>query len=216
MQLGSARSVERHDRITAVDYRAHEGEPVQIGVFGTSLTSRARWPTQLSDLLTRCSRDGVSVTVTGLAGANSSGGLQLIAGTGGNNFDVVLIEYAINDADFLDGIALSTSLSNHRHMIDELRGVNPGISIILLATNPILGVQKLKRPRLKTYYAALSDLADEERVSFFDGASRWSGEDMRRQNLPDGLHPDPSIEAELYSRPLARMIAASVGLTCQF
>lgn len=216
MQLGSARSVERHDRVTAVDYRAHEGEPVQIGAFGTSLTSRARWPTQLSDLLTRCIRDGVSVTVTGLAGANSSRGLQLIDATGGINFDVVLIEYAINDADLLDGIALSKSLTNHRHMIAKLRRANPGISIILLATNPILGVQKLKRPRLKTYYSALAELADEERVSFFDGVSMWSGEDVSRQNLPDGLHPDPSIEGELYSRPLARMIAASVGLTCHF
>lgn len=215
MQFEPAKSVERNDRIIVVGFPAHETRSIRIGAHGTSLTRRALWTTQLGDRLTDCSPNGVSVTVTGLTGANSSQGLQAITAARVNGFDVVLIEYAINDADLLDGIALSESLTNHRHMISWLRKANPGISIILLATNPVRGIQKLKRPQLETYYTALADLADEESVSYFDGTSRWTGRYLTSQSLPDGLHPDPKVEAELYSRPLARMVAGSLGLSCR-
>ena len=82
-----------------------------------------------------------------------------------------------------------------------------------MATSPVTGWQRLKRPRLATYYDMLADVAAEVDVSLFDGAARWQP-GPAPDAFPDGLHPDPGIEAGLYAAPLKDLIAETVGLTC--
>lgn len=189
-------------------------ERLSIVVFGTSLTGRALWPGRLGAALRDCGFRGASVTVRARPGAGSAEALAMIANDGAEPRDLALIEFTVNDADLVDGVSRATSLANHRAMIAALRARHPGIAVLLMTTNPVAGVQRLKRPKLMAYGELYPQLAEEEGASLFDGTARWVSAPPWRQALPDGLHPDPEVEAAHYTRPLANLVARIFGRTC--
>lgn len=182
--------------------------------FGTSLTALALWPVELEARLAGCGFGAASVIVRARPGANSAEGLAMLGSEGAGPFHLALIEFAINDADMIDGVAQAASLQNHREIIHALRARHPGIAVVLLTTNPVTGLQRLKRPKLMAYGDLYVQLAAEEGVSLFDGTARWRNGDPGRDGLADGLHPDPALEARLYSRPLADTVARIFGRDC--
>lgn len=181
---------------------------------GTSLTARALWPARLQRALIACGLAAEPVTVMARPGAGSAAGPALVAAAGSGPYQLAFIEFAINDADLWDGVSLSESLANHRRIIGELRSRHPGIAVVMVTTNPVAGLQRLKRPRLMAYDDLYVRLAEEEDASLFDGAARWNGTARTRSALPDGLHPDPEAEAALYTEPLARLVAGIFGGAC--
>ncbi len=190
--------------------------PDQIAAvaFGTSLTARAFWPARLEAALAGCGFSSASVSVRALAGAGSPDGPAMVEAAGAGHFNLAFVEFAINDADLVDGVSLSDSLMNHRAMVRSLRFRHPGIAIVLVTTNPVAGLQRLKRPKLMAYDDLYAPLAAEEGVSLFDGTARWIAAGPPKGALPDGLHPDPEVEAALFTRPLAGTIARIFGRTC--
>lgn len=194
---------------------AVQADPARLSVvaFGTSLTRRALWPDRLAALLEECGFPDVAVTVRGEPGAGSAEGLAMIAGADVASHDLALIEFAVNDADIVDGVSRGTSLANHRAMIASLRERHPGIAVLLLTTNPVTGLHRLKRPRLMAYGDLYPRLAVEEGTSLFDGTARWA-EGVPAGALPDGLHPDPAVEAALYAPALAGIVARIFGRSC--
>ncbi len=188
-------------------------EPLAAVAFGTSLTERARWPATLGSGLARCGFRQVDVTVRARAGAGSAEGLALVGSEGPGPYHLALVEFAVNDADLLDGVSRQRSLDTTRAIVRAIRAHHPGIAVVLVTTNPVAGLQRLKRPRLMEYDDLYLRLAEEEGVSLFDGAARWAGVD-RAVALPDGLHPEPTIEAALYTGALSRLVAAIFGRTC--
>ncbi len=199
------------DRVVA----AVQADPGRLAIvaFGTSLTRRALWPERLAAALEECGFPDVAVTVRAEPGAGSAQGLAMIAGEDVRSYDVALIEFAVNDADLVDGVSRGTSLANHRAMIAALRERHPGIAVLLITTNPVTGLHRLKRPRLLAYGDLYPRLAAEEGASLFDGTARWAG-GVPPDALPDGLHPDPAVEAALYAPPLAGIVARIFGRTC--
>lgn len=189
-------------------------ERIAALALGTSLTARALWPARLEPALGHCGFDGVDVTVRARPGATSAVGAALAASGPPAPYDVAFVEFAINDADILDGVSQAESLANHRAILRSLRASHPGIAIVLLTTNPVTGLHRFKRPKLMAYDDLYLRLADEEGVSLFDGAARWAATDSWREALPDGLHPDPAVEAALYARPLAGLIGRLFGRSC--
>lgn len=185
-----------------------------VVVFGTSLGKRAEWTKGLRDELADCLGTDVDLTIHARGGANSTDGLSSISDLGRNLPDVALIEYAMNDADIVDGVSLHTSIINHRRMIAALRTDRRDVAVVLIATNPVRGLQNLKRPRLKEYYAALADLAGQEEVSFFDGTARWTKRDLVKTGLPDGIHPDPAVEANIYVPSVTKLVLATLARKC--
>ena len=183
--------------------------------FGTSLTERALWPERLEAALAGCGFGSASVSVRARAGAGSSEGLAMVEAAGAGQFNLALVEFAINDADLVDGVSLSDSLTNHRAMIRSLRSRHPGIAIVLVTTNPVAGLQRLKRPKLMAYDDLYAQLAVEEGVSLFDGTARWIAAGPPKGALPDGLHPDPEVEAAHFTYPLAGTIARIFGRSCR-
>ena len=186
----------------------------QIVVFGSSLTRRAVWTSMIGPGLVKCGFGGANVTALGRAGAGSVAGVALVNAYHPRGLDVAILEYAINDADIIDGLSRHDSMKNHRQIIASLRSVFPGVAIVLMATNPVRGIQRLKRPGLMAYYGDYLTLAKVEGVSFFDGPARWSDFTSSNVATPDGLHPDPEIEAALYGSPLVDMIARLLGQLC--
>lgn len=188
-------------------------EPLAAVAFGTSLTARARWPRTLEPGLALCGFGRVSVTVRARPGASSDEGLALVGSEGPGPYQLAFVEFAMNDADLWDGVSRARSLVNTRAIIGAIRARHPGIAVVLVTTNPVRGLQRLKRPRLMAYDDLYLRLAEEEGVSLFDGTARWKGID-RTKALPDGLHPDPEVEAALYTEELSRLVAAIFGRTC--
>jgi lysophospholipase L1-like esterase len=164
--------------------------------------------------LVKCGFGGANVTAMGRAGAGSVAGVAIVNAYRPKGIDVAILEYAINDADIVDGLSRHESMKKHRQMIASLRSNYPGIAIVLMATNPVRGIQRLKRPALMTYYGDYLTLAKVEGVSFFDGPARWSDPHVAKVATPDGIHPDPEIEATLYGSPLVAMIARLLGRPC--
>jgi lysophospholipase L1-like esterase len=189
-------------------------QALHIVVFGSSLTHRAVWTSQIGPGLVKCGFGGANVTAMGRTGAGSVAGVAMVKAYRPKGIDVAILEYAINDADIVDGLSRHDSMKNHRQMIASLRSDHPGVAIVLMATNPVSGIQRLKRPGLMAYYGDYLTLANVEGVSFFDGPARWSDFTSSNVATPDGLHPDPEIEAALYGSPLVDMIARLLGQPC--
>ncbi|MDH5453306.1 MAG: hypothetical protein OEX14_08145, partial [Paracoccaceae bacterium] len=193
------------------DHIASSGEAgdqaPKIVVFGSSLTRRAVWTGMIGPGLVKCGFGDADVTAMGRAAAGSVAGVAMVNAYRPKGIDVAILEYAINDADIVDGLSRHDSMKNHRQMIASLRSDHPGVAIVLMATNPVSGMQRLKRPGLMAYYGDYLTLAKEEGVSFFDGPARWSDFSAAKVATPDGLHPEPKIEAVLYGSPLVAMIA---------
>lgn len=193
---------------------ARDGKELDVLVMGTSLTRRALWPERLKGATLPCGFRVRSVTVAAVAGAGSRHGLTLVQRLTGPAPDVAIIEYAINDADLVDGIRPGESRANHRRIIAGLRRHNPDVAVVLLATNPVQGLQRLKRPFLARYHRDYAMLALEAGASFFDGPARWAAATLSGGAIPDGLHPDPEAEARLYTAPIRDMLGQGFERSC--
>lgn len=204
---------ELRDHVSLVEWDA-DGPVLSVAAFGSSLTKRALWTEDLRERLRFCLRMDVIIEVVARAGAGSGDGLTLIETYRPETLDLALVEYAMNDADIIDGTTLKESVANHERMIARLREAHPRIAIVLVATNPVRGLQKLKRPRLMAYYDAIAAIAAKDDVSFLDGTGRWHRRGPTTAAIPDGVHPDPEIEAALYGAPLADLVLATLGRDC--
>jgi lysophospholipase L1-like esterase len=180
---------------------------------GTSLTSRGFWPDDLGARLGRCLGVPVVVDRVAKAGANSDWGLAQVPGIVALSPDLVLIEFAINDADMLDGVALERSRGNLRAIIAGVRDGQPEALIVVASTNPVSGLRGAKRPFLGEYFAAARSVAEGTGAAFFDGTARWRA-DPQPGDLSDGLHPADAAAARVVAPALASFLGAAYGKDC--
>lgn len=184
--------------------------PIRIVALGTSLTRRSGWPDRLAEQLTACAGRSVTVTPIAKVGANSRWGLAQAGRVIAEKPDLVLIEFAVNDADLLDGQSRARSRANHRALVDQLTASLPGIRLVLMTTNPADGARGLVRPWLAAYNADYRRLAADRDLGLIDLAPVWTAAlatGRSRALLPDGLHP---TEAAVESVALP-VIAAELG-----
>lgn len=185
--------------------------PLRIVAFGTSLTARALWPERLAADLTRCLGHPVMVDRIARPGADSGWGLAQAGQVLEARPDIVVIEFAINDADLFDGVSLDTSVARHLQLIGRLTEGNKGPAVLLMTTNPVAsGWRRVQRLRLGAYYLAYRGLAAQTGSGLADLWPRWT--------VPiggDGLHPDPEAEAEVALPVLTRLIADRHGKSCE-
>ena len=190
------------------------GAPVRLTVLGTSLSARNDWPEALQDRLADCLGRPVSVTRVAKPGAGSTWGRQQIAAVAATRPDLVLIEFAINDADLRDGISLATSRSYHAEIIENLRSTLPDSALALMTMSPAHGLRGALRPRLASYYAALGPLADQFGIGLIDLYARWQAAPPALRRFPDGLHPGNAAVRQILLPPVSRAIATATGAPC--
>lgn len=91
-------------------------DPLRITAFGSSLTHRPDWPDRLAARLERClgTTRRVEIARVSAGGAGSAWGQAQVAAVIATRPDLVLIEFAINDADLRNGISLERSRDQHR------------------------------------------------------------------------------------------------------
>lgn len=178
---------------------------LRITAFGTSLTAPPQtWPDDLAIRLEQCRRARVTVTRVAGPGRGSDWALDQTARVVTTAPDLVLIEFAINDADLRDGVSLATARDQHRALIADLRAALPGVRIALMTMSPAHGLRGWIRPRLAAHYHQYHDLARAEGVGLIDLYPRWRVLAREDRGLEaDGLHPDPVVAAGVIVEPAA-------------
>ena len=193
------------------------GAPARIVAFGTSLTARAGWPEALAARLEACLGHPVALVRVAESGRGTGWALEQTGRVAAARPDLVLVEFAINDADLLGGEGLAASRANHERLLDALAAGLPGVPVLLMTMNPVAGpVRQLQRPFLADYDTMLRDLAAERGLALADLAPRWQAAIAADPALrpPDGLHPDPAAAAAVAAAPLAALIGAAAGRAC--
>ena len=184
--------------------------PLRIVAFGTSLTVGSFWPERLAADLARCLGHPVTAGRIAKSGAGSDWGLTQVARVLEAQPDIVVVEFAINDADLFGGLSLDTSIARHLQLIGQLTGGEDAPAILLMTTNPVApGWRSLQRPRLAAYYRSYRALAAQTGSALADLWPRWVA-----PIGGDGLHPDPEAEAALALPVLMRMVAERYGRAC--
>jgi len=204
------RDIQDRDFVFPLENVLSTTRPVRITVLGTSLSHRETWPDALSALLEVCLGEAVNIEVIAQPGANVVWGREQAERVVDTLPDLVLIEFATNDADILDGVSLRKSRQLHSDLIEAMREGEPEPAVILLTMNPVSGLRGAVRPRLRAHndqYRALSEIYD---TGFIDLAPRWRAL-ANRDWSEDGLHPEKTVAAEIIAPTVAAYIVRSAG-----
>jgi lysophospholipase L1-like esterase len=193
---------------------ADPAQPLRIVTFGTSLTARGGWQDGLQDMLRTCTGTPVSIGIVALSGASSEWGVTALDEVVRSRPDVVLIEFAINDAALQNLVTIGRSRGNLLKMIDRLQELRPAPRIAVMAMNPAWGMRGLVRPFLKSYLDAHRKLAESRNVAFLDHGPAWRGltTEAFHEAIPDGIHPRAEVTSRLINPSIASWI---VGKTCE-
>lgn len=188
--------------------------PLRIVALGTSLTARAGWPDALEKRLKACDPAGATVVQHARPNAGSDWGLGEVGAVAALAPDLVIIEFAMNDADLKDGLWPWQSRATHLALIARLRAARPDAAVLLLATNPVQGVKRITRFLLPLYQRQYGAVADAAGVGLVDGYSRWQARPDWAGAIPDGVHPDPGIETQVLAGPIFEAVRDGFALTC--
>ena len=194
-----------------------EGRALRIVAFGTSLSARGVWPDRLAERLQSCLGRPVEVARVALPGAGSAWAADpaRIAAVAGFHPDLVLVEFAINDADLRDGATRSASDRSTRAALAALQAALPDAGIVELTMSPAHRARGVLRPGLAARYDDAVRRGSDRGGGLVDLYRRWIALPRGARGLDaDGLHPDPEIAAQVIVSPLAAYVAASFGQDC--
>jgi lysophospholipase L1-like esterase len=141
-------------------------------------------------------------------GASSAWGVETVAKVAALDPDLVLLEFAINDASLLRGVSLGQSRTNLARMVTALRSEAPRRQIMLMTMSPAFGLKRMIRPLLGRYHGLCRQVAIDLQLGFIDLGAEWaklSTGELRRA-MPDGLHPTPEAGRKVIVPPLAQAI----------
>jgi len=188
--------------------------PLRLAVFGTSLTAGSHWPEATAAALERCLDRPVTLIRVARPGAGSAWGLAETARVAAAAPDIVLIEFAINDADLRDGIGLEASAANHRAILAALAQARPEARLVLMTMSPAERLRGLLRPGLARHYAAYRALAAETGAGLVDLYPRWRALPQAARGLADGLHPTDAAAQAVILPVLVPYLARLAGGAC--
>ena len=183
--------------------------PLTIVALGTSLTARGGWPLPLEAALERCLHRPVAVRVVARSGQDSTWGVSALDQVAAQRPDVVLVEFAVNDAALHHWIGFERSRRNMQAILDRLADLNPRPRVFVMAMNPVSGLRGALRPSLDRYAAMHRDVAQAAGAGFIDHGPAWRAlaPDALARAIPDGTHPDPAVAARIMVPALVRTIA---------
>jgi acyl-CoA thioesterase I len=189
-----------HDSLASPDAAGKDDAEVTLLALGTSLTANYQWPHELARQLSQCLARKVDIEILAVAGANSNQAAKQFSSRRNRRPDIVLVEFASNDADLLDGIGLDKSRSNLKALLGRIREDVPGAQVVLMTMNPAFGPRGWIRPQLIEYYEMYRELAAYNGVALVDLAPTWN-ESLAatgyKVQLPDGLHPTQTAASRI-------------------
>lgn len=193
-------------------------DPFRIAFIGTSLTAQTGWPGAAAARLEACLGRPVTAQIFAKGGATSGWGVSQAEEVGSGSFDLILVEFAVNDADLRRGVSLSQSLDNHETLIAALQDAQAGGVIAMLRLNRALGARALLRPRLGAYERQLAQLFASRAEGVIDLRPDWAAAIAAAKSdatldkvLPDGLHPTEAAALQINTPGLADALSAAAG-----
>lgn len=177
------------------------GRPQTIVLYGTSLTHGGAWATALREWFDMKFPGLVTVVNSGGPGENSDWGLANVqAKVAGHKPDLVLIEFAVNDAhERFETITPERAWQNLDGIVSTIRGANTQAEVVLQIMNEPWDAPNDKRchsarPLLARYNENYRRYAAQHALPLLDHALEWQRvrESNRKQFeewMPDGIHP---------------------------
>lgn len=201
---------------------------LRIVALGTSLSARGPWPDRLAARLAQCLDHPVETVRITRPGANIGWGAHpdRLAAVIAERPDIVLVEFAINDADLRDGVARNAADALTRAALEDLARALPEAAIVELTMSPASGLRGLLRPGLAARYGDVVARGDTSGGDTGGGDTgggvrgvvdlyaRWIARPRAARGLDDGLHPDPEIAADVIVPPLTAYLSAGYGRPC--
>ena len=175
------------------------GKKQQIVAYGTSLTAGGAWVSQLQADLNRRYPGLATITNSGGSGQYSEWGVKNLENRVlRHKPDVVLIEFAINDAVERFHCPVEQAKKNLETMLDQIAAARPQCRVFLQVTNPVLdrpAGNPSHRLNLDDYYQMYRDVAAQRKIGLIDHGPAWKkvldeGPEAFRKFAPDGLHPN--------------------------
>jgi acyl-CoA thioesterase I len=191
-----------------------EEGPLRIVAFGTSLTHGETWTDAVRAGLETCLGHPVALDVVALPGAGSDWALGAVGEVMDHAPDLVLMEFAINDADSLDGLSLARSREAHLSLVETLQAGPSGPQVLLMTMSPAHGLRGLVRPRLGAFYGAYAEIAEVTGAGLLDLYPRWLAEARAVRTFPDGIHPPQDTAAAVIVPPLLAHVGRAFGRDC--
>jgi lysophospholipase L1-like esterase len=182
------------------------GDTFRVATFGTSLTAGNLWQSDLKDKLADCLQRRIEVLNRGKSGMASGWGTENVGRVIAAHPNVVVIEFAINDAFHPYAISLEKSYQDTISIVNGLRNGLPAVKILLMTTNPTFTPD---RPNLADYYAQYRRLASDLNVGLVDLFPAWTAAlaaDAGERLMPDHVHPTREGYREVAISPMASHI----------
>lgn len=111
--------------------------------------------------------------------------------------DVIVIEFAINDADIRHEMSIGESEKNTETMIELAIDDNVDCQIWLMTSHVPSRRHKRLRPNLTDYYDMYKVLAKRNRLGLIDLYRIWGPAPPARRYMPDGIHTNSAAAKEV-------------------
>lgn len=186
------------DPLSALPERLGEaGRPLRLAVLGTSLSHRGDWPDRLAAGLAACREAGAGIRRVARPGASIRWGEGALGAALEGPPDLLLMEFAINDASLAHGASVAGAAARLSAMLE--RAAAAGVPVLLMSMNPAWGRERWERPGHAAYLALYAQAAAAGRAGFLDTIPAWRALPAGRfaALVPDGLHPSPEAMAEV-------------------
>lgn len=182
---------------------------MKLVAFGTSFTSRGKWPVETGRKLAECSGHKVDVTVVAQAGATTEWGLQNVDRVVEAKPDIITIEFYGNDSAIDELITVSRSNENFKTIVSEIRAKLPEVRIVYVIMNPVSGLRGWIRPWMESYISAQVETTKSFGGEVVDLRPIWNqfSSDELKKFIPDGIHASPTVANVLVSDQLSKVLA---------
>jgi acyl-CoA thioesterase I len=189
-----------------------DDQAVVVGVMGTSLTARGAWLASLPSALSSAIGRDVSALNFSKVGATSRWGVLALDQIIETPADIMIIEFAINDAAMHRRISLRESEINITGIARRLRSEIPKTRVYLMTMNPARGLSGLVRPRLTRYYDLYAKIAHEQQMGLIDNRASWNALTRKelRAAIPDGGHPTDSFSLAITLKNVVKVLASDL------
>jgi len=175
-------------------------EKLTVVVYGTSLTNGGAWAVAMKQWLDEKNPGNVKFVNSAGPGQNSDWGVSnLKAKVLDQKPDLVLIEFAYNDAHDKFKMPLEKGTTNLDKMVKDIQAGNPNACIVLQIMNanwdaPNGNGSSLHRPQLQEFNDNYRAYAKEHGLTLLDHFPTWqklkeTDPDKFHAYIPDGTHP---------------------------
>jgi lysophospholipase L1-like esterase len=179
-------------------------QPTYVVVYGTSLSVEncafwrrpgGAWVTYLRNELSGKYPGIINVVNAAKWGSDSEWGLRKLGSRLLRyDFDVVFVEFSVNDADIRRNISLVKSYENLVTIVQDIRTYKGVCDIVVMTMNPAFGRHLKVRPRLDDYYQICRDVARDQDLLLVDHFTYWQQLlDLKsevKRYFSDDIHPN--------------------------